>query len=290
METTEDIKDSARSPLADAWAELQAHADHGEPLEPDAYRLAFADPEFLLRKEVRGIRFQLELLKPEMGLQAAGIHSTVVVYGSARFLPPDVAEAQLAAAQERGEPQAIALAERAVRTAAYYAQAREFGRLVAAHSLRLPQEEKLFVCTGGGPGIMEAANRGAYDVGVPSVSLNIALPHEQEANPYVTRSLSFKFHYFALRKMHFLMRAKALVVFPGGFGTLDELFEVLTLVQTKKVKPVPIVLCGTDYWNNLLHLETLVDEGAISPEDLKLFSKVDTAEEAWAIVRQFYGL
>ena len=218
------------------------------------------------------------------------MHNTIVVYGSARFMPPETAEEQLAAARLQGDPQIIALAERALRTSAYYGQAREFGRLVAQHSLQQPQEEKMFVCTGGGPGIMEAANRGAHDVGVPSVSLNIALPHEQEANPYVTPSLSFKFHYFALRKMHFLMRAKALVVFPGGFGTLDELFEVLTLVQTKKAKPVPIVLCGAEYWNKLLNLEALVDEGAISPEDLQLFSKVDTAEEAWAIVRQFYGI
>ncbi|MET4578499.1 TIGR00730 family Rossman fold protein [Ottowia thiooxydans] len=290
MDTTEDIKDESSSPLANAWAELQAHADHGEPLEPDAYRLAFADPEFLLRRETRGIRFQLELLKTDLGLQAAGIHNTVVVYGGARFVAPDVAQAQLQAARASNEPQAIALAERAVRTSAYYEQAREFGRLVATHSLSLPQEDKLFICTGGGPGVMEAANRGSHDVGVPSVGLNIALPHEQSANPYVTPHLSFKFHYFALRKMHFVMRAKALVVFPGGFGTLDELFEVLTLVQTKKAQPVPIVLCGSAYWNKLLHLETLVDEGAISPEDLNLFTQVDTATEAWAVVRDFYDL
>lgn len=290
MDTTEDIKESSRSPLADAWAELQAHADHGEPLEPDAYRLAFADPEFLLRKEIRGIRFQLELLKPELGLQAAGVHNTIVVFGSARFIAPDAAEDRLAAARVQGDPQAIALAERALRTSAYYDQSREFGRLVAQYSLGLPQEEKLFICTGGGPGVMEAANRGSYDVGVPSVSLNIALPHEQSANPYVTPNLSFKFHYFALRKMHFLMRAKALIVFPGGFGTLDELFEVLTLVQTRKSKPVPIVLCGSNYWNQMLHLDTLVDEGTISPEDLNLFTKVDTAADAWAVVRDFYKL
>ncbi|WP_423456041.1 TIGR00730 family Rossman fold protein [Ottowia sp. VDI28] len=290
MDTTEDIKDSSHSSLADAWAELQAHADHGEPLEPDAYRLAFADPEFLLRKEIRGIRFQLELLKPELGLQAAGVHNTIVVFGSARFVSPDAAETQLAAARVQGDPQLIALAERALRTSAYYEQSREFGRLVAQYSLRLPQEEKLFICTGGGPGIMEAANRGSHDVGVPSVSLNIALPHEQSANPYVTPSLSFKFHYFALRKMHFLMRAKALIVFPGGFGTLDELFEVLTLVQTKKAKPVPIVLCGRDYWSRMLHLDTLVDEGTISPDDLHLFTTVDTAAEAWSVVQNFYKL
>ena len=290
MDSTEDIKDSTRSPLADAWAELQAHADRGEPLTPDAYRLAFADPEFLLRRETRGIRFQLELLKPELGLQAAGVHSTVVVYGGARFVAPELARQQLGAAQALGDAQAIALAARAVRTARYYAEAREFGRLVATYSLTQPQEEKLFICTGGGPGVMEAANRGAHDVGVPSVGLNIALPHEQDANPYVTPQLTFKFHYFALRKMHFLMRARALVAFPGGFGTLDELFEVLTLVQTRKAHAMPIVLYGSDYWSRLLNLQMLVDEGAVSPEDLDLYQMVDSPTEAWALIRRFYGL
>ena len=290
METTEDIKDSTRSPLADAWAELQAHADRGEPLEPDSYRLAFADPEFLLRQETRGIRFQLELLKPELALAAAGIHNTVVVYGGARFVAPEVAQEQLAAARASGDGQAIALAERAVRTSRHYRNAREFGRIVATYSLRQPQEEKLFICTGGGPGVMEAANRGAHDVDVPSVGLNIALPHEQSANPYVTPELTFKFHYFALRKMHFLMRARALVTFPGGFGTLDELFEVLTLVQTRKAKPLPIVLFGSDYWSSLLNLSMLAEEGAIAPEDLNLFQVVDTPEQAWTCIRDFYRL
>ena len=290
MDSTQDIKDSTRSPLADAWAELQAHADRGEPLQPDSYRLAFADPEFLLRPETRGIRFQLELLKPELALTAAGVHSTVVVYGGARFVAPEIAQEQLAAAQASGDTQALALAERAVRTSRYYQASRDFARIVATYSLRQPQEEKLFICTGGGPGVMEAANRGAADVDVPSVGLNIALPHEQSANPYVTPELTFKFHYFALRKMHFLMRARALVAFPGGFGTLDELFEVLTLVQTRKAKPVPIVLCGRDYWSRLLNWDVLVEEGAISPEDLALFRVVDEPGEAWEIVRQFYGL
>ena len=290
MDTTEDIKQSSRSPLADAWAELQAHSDSGQPLEPDAYRLAFADPEFLLRRETRGIRFQLELLKPDLDLQAAGIYNTVVVYGGARFVAPDVAEARLTEARAGGDAKAIALAERAVRTSAWYAAAREFGRLVATYSLRQPQAEKLFICTGGGPGVMEAANRGAYDVDVPSVGLNIALPHEQHTNPYVTPSLAFKFHYFALRKMHFLMRARALVAFPGGFGTLDELFEVLTLVQTRKAKAVPIILYGGDYWQRLLNLQVLVDEGAIAPEDLELTQIVDSPQQAWDVIRNFYKL
>ena len=290
MDSTQDIKDSTRSPLADAWAELQAHADRGEPLQPDSYRLAFADPEFLLRPETRGIRFQLELLKPELALTAAGVHSTVVVYGGARFVAPEIAQEQLAAAQASGDTQALALAERAVRTSRYYQVSRDFARIVATYSLRQPQEEKLFICTGGGPGVMEAANRGAADVDVPSVGLNIALPHEQSANPYVTPELTFKFHYFALRKMHFLMRARALVAFPGGFGTLDELFEVLTLVQTRKARPVPIVLFGRDYWSRLLNLDMLVDEGAIAPEDLALYEVVDTPEEAWEVIRAFYRL
>ena len=290
MDSTQDIKDSTRSPLAAAWAELQAHADRGEPLQPDSYRLAFADPEFLLRPETRGIRFQLELLKPELALTAAGVHSTVVVYGGARFVAPEIAQEQLAAAQASGDTQALALAERAVRTSRYYQASRDFARIVATYSLRQPQEEKLFICTGGGPGVMEAANRGAADVDVPSVGLNIALPHEQSANPYVTPELTFKFHYFALRKMHFLMRARALVAFPGGFGTLDELFEVLTLVQTRKARPVPIVLFGRDYWCRLLNLDMLVDEGAIAPEDLALYEVVDTPEEAWEVIRAFYRL
>ena len=290
MDSTQDIKDSTRSPLADAWSELQAHADRGEPLQPDSYRLAFADPEFLLRPETRGIRFQLELLKPELALTAAGVHSTVVVYGGARFVAPEIAQEQLAAAQASGDTQALALAERAVRTSRYYQASRDFARIVATYSLRQPQEEKLFICTGGGPGVMEAANRGAADVDVPSVGLNIALPHEQSANPYVTPELTFKFHYFALRKMHFLMRARALVAFPGGFGTLDELFEVLTLVQTRKARPVPIVLFGRDYWSRLLNLDMLVDEGAIAPEDLALYEVVDTPEEAWEVIRAFYRL
>jgi uncharacterized protein (TIGR00730 family) len=290
MDSTQDIKNSTRSPLADAWAELQAHADRGEPLQPDSYRLAFADPEFLLRPETRGIRFQLELLKPELALTAAGVHSTVVVYGGARFVAPEIAQEQLAAAQASGDTQALALAERAVRTSRYYQASRDFARIVATYSLRQPQEEKLFICTGGGPGVMEAANRGAADVDVPSVGLNIALPHEQSANPYVTPELTFKFHYFALRKMHFLMRARALVAFPGGFGTLDELFEVLTLVQTRKARPVPIVLFGRDYWSRLLNLDMLVEEGAIAPEDLALYEVVDTPEEAWEVIRAFYRL
>ncbi|MDO5086636.1 MAG: TIGR00730 family Rossman fold protein, partial [Comamonadaceae bacterium] len=280
-----------RSPLTHAWPDLQAQAQQagqGEPLEPQAYRLAFADPEFMLRPEARGIRFQLELLKPDLGMQAAGVHHTIVVYGGARFMAPDEAEAALTAARASGEPLAVAQAERALRNAHYYAKAREFGRIVARHSLQQTPEERFYICTGGGPGVMEAANRGAHDEGMPSVGLNITLPHEQHTNPYVSPHLAFKFHYFALRKMHFMMRARALVAFPGGFGTLDELFEVLTLVQTRKVKPVPIILFGSAYWGRLLNLEMLAEEGAISPEDLALFRTVDEPAEAWDIIHRFY--
>ena len=232
--------------LADAWQELHVQAHNGNALHADSNRLAFADPEFLFRPEVRGIRFQLELLKPELGQSEQGIEHTVVVYGSARFVAPDEAAEQLTQAQASGDGAAIALAERAVRNGVYYEQARQFSRLVAEHSNRQIPENRLFICTGGGPGIMEAANRGAHDVGAPTIGLNIVLPHEQSGNRFITPTLNFKFHYFALRKMHFMMRAKALVAFPGGFGTMDELFEVLTLVQTGKAKPVPIVLFGSD--------------------------------------------
>ena len=276
--------------LADAWAELHAHTTNGNPLQADAYRIAFADPEFLFRRETRGIRFQLEMLKPDLGQAEAGIESTVVVFGSARFVDPETAQQLLAEAEASGDAARIALAKRDVRNARHYDLARQFSRLVAQYSNGKPEAERLYICTGGGPGIMEAANRGAHDVGVPSVGLNIALPHEQETNPYVTPQLAFKFHYFALRKMHFLMRARALVAFPGGFGTLDELFEVLTLVQTRKAQKVPIVLFGSDYWRRLLNLQMLVDEGAIALEDLDLYQMADSPEDAWDIIRRFYGL
>ncbi|MCW5670808.1 MAG: LOG family protein, partial [Hydrogenophaga sp.] len=247
--------------LADAWAELQTHANEGLPLQADAYRLAFADPEFLLRRETRGIRLQLEMLKPDLAQREAGIENTIVVYGSARFREASEAQEQLVRAERSGDAREIARAQAMVRNAHYYDKAREFARTVARYSMKCAKAEQLFICTGGGPGIMEAANRGAHDEGAPTVGLNIALPHEQAANPYVSPELSFKFHYFALRKMHFMMRAKALLAFPGGFGTLDELFEVITLVQCKKSKPVPILLFGSDYWKRLINLDVLVEDG-----------------------------
>lgn len=230
------------------------------------------------------------MLKPDLDQQALGIQNTIVVFGSARFCAPDEALKMLEEAQGTGNAAAVAHAQRQVRNARYYDQARLFGQLVAKYSAALPEKEHLFIATGGGPGIMEAANRGAHDMGALNVGLNIALPHEQSANPYVSPNLSFKFHYFALRKMHFMMRAKALVAFPGGFGTLDELFEVITLVQTGKAEPVPIILFGSDYWKRLMNFEVLVEEGAISPEDLKLVTYVDEPQAAWDAIRLFYGL
>lgn len=287
MENSDHLNGSRLSRL---WETLHEKADHGNLLQADAYRLAFADPEFMLRRETRGIRFQLEMLKPDIDQSEQGIENTVVVFGSARFCAPDVAQQKLVEAQHAGDPKAISMAQREVRNAYYYDQARLFARLVAGHSARKPIKDRIFICTGGGPGIMEAANRGAHEMGAPTVGLNIALPHEQHSNPYVTPNLSFKFHYFALRKMHFMMRAKALVAFPGGFGTLDELFEVITLVQTQKAKPVPIVLFGSDYWNRLINMDVLVEEGAISEEDLDLFRLTDSPQEAWDIIRNFYHL
>ena len=276
--------------LSDALADLQPNTDGTFSTEPNSDRLAFTDPEFLLRRETRGIRFQLEMLKPDLGQAAQGIENTVVVYGSARFVSAGEAESLLNAAKASGDKEALALAERAVRNSAYYELARQFAGLVADYSNRQEVANRLYICTGGGPGIMEAANRGAMEAGALTVGLNIALPHEQGSNPYITPSLNFRFHYFALRKMHFMMRAKALVAFPGGFGTMDELFEVLTLVQTGKAKPVPIVLFGTRFWNQLLNFEALVDAGTIAEADLSLFHVTDCPHQAWQNIQSFYGL
>ncbi len=287
MSSTRNIHDRR---LADAWATLQAHADSGLPLDPDASRLAFADPEFLLRRETRGIRFQLELLKPDLEQQAMGIENTIVVFGSARFRSQEESAEMLAAVEAGGDEAAIRRARALARNAHYYEEARAFGKLVAQYSASKDPADMLFICTGGGPGIMQAANRGAHEGEGISVGLSIALPMEERANPYVTPALSFKFHYFALRKMHFMMRAKALVAFPGGFGTLDELFEVITLVQTRKARQVPIVLFGSQYWKRLVNFDVLIEEGVISPADLDLFQYADDPQTAWEIIRSFYRL
>ena len=275
--------------LADAWAELQNHAVNGNPLHADAYRLAFADPEFLFRRETRGIRFQLEMLKPDLGQAEQGIENTVVVYGSARFVAPDEASAQLAEAEASGDEVRLQRAQQAVRNARYYDLARQFAKVVAEYSEHQRPADRIYICTGGGPGIMEAANRGAHEAGALNVGLNIALPHEQSGNRFISPSLSFKFHYFALRKMHFLMRSIALVCFPGGFGTLDELFETMTLVQTGKSRRRPILLFGRQFWNRLINFEPLVETGMISPGDMHLFRFVETAEEAWERLAEHYG-
>jgi uncharacterized protein (TIGR00730 family) len=287
MSSTRNIHDKR---LSDAWAALKAHADEGLPLDADASRLAFADPEFLLRRETRGIRFQLELLKPDLAQQALGIENTIVVFGSARFRSEEEAAALVLEAEAGGDEAVIRRARALARNAHYYEKARAFGKLVAQYSAGKDPSDMLFICTGGGPGIMQGANRGAHEGDGISVGLAIALPMEEAANPYVTPALSFKFHYFALRKMHFMMRAKALVAFPGGFGTLDELFEVITLVQTRKSKQVPIVLFGTEYWKKLINFDLLIEEGVISPDDMKLIQWADDPQVAWDIIKQFYRL
>ncbi|HRH18112.1 MAG TPA: TIGR00730 family Rossman fold protein [Aquabacterium sp.] len=260
---------------------------------PDSsYDLAFADPEFLLHPDLRAVRMQLELLKPEMVQREENVQSTIVMFGSARILPMDDARARLAEAEalpagpERDR--AVARATNQVGMARYYEEARAFASMVTTHSEQL--ETPIYVVTGGGPGVMEAGNRGAHEVGGKSIGLNIVLPHEQEPNPYITPKLCFQFHYFALRKMHFLMRSVALVCFPGGFGTLDELFETLTLIQTGKCRKRPILLFGRDFWTKLINLDHLVETGMISPEDVNLFRYVESAEEAWGILRNEYGL
>ncbi len=251
-----------------------------------AYKLAFQDNDFLLREDLRPVRFQLELLKPELLLDEAKIESMLVIYGSARIPEPAEADALEAAATDDVQRN---IARRLKAKAKYYEEARKLARLAS----QVPPDENgcrhFVVCSGGGPSIMEAANRGAADVGKESVGLNIVLPHEQAPNRFVTPDLSFQFHYFALRKMHFLLRARAVCVFPGGFGTFDEMFELLTLIQTGKIKPIPIVLFGKEFWERVVNFEALVEEGVVSARDLGLFRFVETAEEAWQIVQDFYA-
>ena len=252
-----------------------------------AYRLAFTDTDFLLREELRPVRMQLELLKPELVQQEMGITSTIVMFGSARIKPPELARELLANAQAGHDAQAIKRAETALAMSHFYEEARRFAAIATERSKA--HDTPLYVVTGGGPGIMEAGNRGAFDVGGKSIGLNIVLPHEQAPNPYITPELCFQFHYFALRKMHFLMRSIALVCFPGGFGTLDELFETVTLVQTGKSRKRPILLFGRAFWEKLINFEHLVDTGMISAHDMDLFRFVETAEEAWAALSEHYG-
>ena len=252
-----------------------------------AYRLAFTDTEFLLREELRPVRMQLELLKPELVQREHGIESTIVIFGSARVKPRDQAQRELQAAQAGTDAAAVRRAQTALDMSHYYEEAKRFAALVTQRSRAL--DKPIYVVTGGGPGIMEAGNRGAFEVGGKSIGLNIVLPHEQQPNAYITPELCFQFHYFALRKMHFLMRSIALVCFPGGFGTLDELFETLTLVQTGKSRMRPILLFGRAFWEKLINLPLLIDMGLISPGDENLIRYVESAEEAWGVLAEHYG-
>lgn len=262
-----------------------------------SYKLAFADHDFLLQDDLRAVRLQLEYLKPQLTLEKHQIDATIVVFGSARFLSPEQAQhdARMAEQALAEEPENDSLkgnlkrAQRALKNSAYYQQAMEFARIATEHNLR-HNDENLMIVSGGGPGIMEAANRGAMEAGGESIGLNIVLPHEQRPNPYITPEYCFQFHYFAIRKMHFLQRARALVAFPGGFGTLDELFETLTLVQTKKSEPVPIVLVGSEFWRRAIDFDLLVEEGTIAEYDLDLFQIVDSAEDAWQAICYCYDL
>lgn len=262
-----------------------------------SYRLSFADDDFLMQDELRHVRLQLEYLKPQLILEQHQVKATVVVFGSARFVSPDQAQHLVQQAQQQlqlnpASPEAelqLKLAQRQLRNSRYYLAAEEFAALVTRHSQQQP-DQSLMIISGGGPGIMEAANKGAYQSGGQSIGLNIVLPHEQKPNPYITPEFCFRFHYFAIRKMHFLQRARALVAFPGGFGTLDELFETLTLLQTGKANTVPVILYDKSFWTRLINFDLLVEEGLIQPEDLQLIQFVDTPEQAWQAICDCYQL
>ncbi|MFW6315417.1 MAG: TIGR00730 family Rossman fold protein [Desulfohalobiaceae bacterium] len=280
-------------PSAQELAHRQSRESESEQTSSATYRLAFQDQDFLLRRELRPTRIQLEMLKPELTLQDHGVESTVVIYGSARIPDPETARARVSSLQQEleqspGDPKLdreLKRARRDLDNSSYYQEARKLGRIIASNS-----DSKLLVITGGGPGIMEAANRGAHDAGAKSIGLNIVLEHEQVPNQYVSPELCFQFHYFATRKMHFMIRSKGLVAFPGGFGTLDEVFETLTLLQTRKIKPIPVILFGRNFWQRLLNFEVLVEEGTINQQDLELFHFVEAAEQAWEIIAGFNGL
>jgi uncharacterized protein (TIGR00730 family) len=245
-----------------------------------AYRLAFADEEFLLSEEVRGIRFQLEYMKPELRLRERRINSTVVLFGGARI--PEPGKDAWAAANPTQKKNLEAISH-------YYGEARRFAQYASLTSKALDFRDYVVV-TGGGPGVMEAGNRGAADVGAPTIGLNIVLPHEQAPNLFITPDLSFNFHYFATRKIHFLMRARAVAIFPGGFGTLDEFFETLTLIQTGRMERIPLLLFGIEFWNKVINFEALAEAGTIGPDDPSLFTVVDSAADGWGVIREFYNL
>ena len=264
-------------------------------LHSPSYRVAYKDVDFLSGPELRAVRMELELLKPEFTLREQHIRSTVVVFGSTRIVEPAVAHKRLELARlqladtpdDRRRQRAVARAERIVAKSHYYETARRFAELVSK-SCQREEPHDYVVVTGGGPGIMEAANRGAHCCGAKSIGLNIRLPHEQAPNPFISPELCFQFHYFALRKFHFILRAKALVVFPGGFGTLDELFDALTLRQTGRMQEIPIIMFGREYWQRVIDFEHLADEGTIDDADLDLFRYAETAEEAWTMIQGFH--
>jgi uncharacterized protein (TIGR00730 family) len=264
-------------------------------LESSSYRAADRDVDFLQHDDTRGVRLQLDYLKPEFLLEEHGVRHTVVVFGSTRIMEPAAAQRRVdalrseleAAPQHPGLRRRLATAERVLANSRYYEEARELGRLVGRAGERA-EGGRAVVVTGGGPGVMEAANRGAFDVGAKTIGLNITLPHEQYPNPYVTPGLCFRFHYFAMRKLHFLLRARALVAFPGGFGTFDELFETLTLVQTRKIRPLPVILVGEDYWRRAVDFDFLVAEGTVDAEDRELLWFAETAQEIWDGIEHWY--
>lgn len=263
-------------------------------LNSPSYRRAEEDPEFLRADETRGVRLQIDYLKPQLLLDRHGIDHTIVVFGGTRILDPVAAERRVQelrrALEEREDAELrarLARSERVLAKGHYYDTARKLGRLVA-ESGEGPRDSRIVVMTGGGPGVMEAANRGAHEAGAKSIGLNIDLPHEQYPNPYVTPELCFRFHYFALRKLHFLLRARALIAFPGGLGTLDELFETLTLIQTRKITPIPVVLVGESYWRGLIDFQFLIDEGVVDVEDRELFWFAETADEIWNGILAWY--
>lgn len=275
----------------------QAAANRLAILASPSYKLAEVDIDFLGRKENRPLRMQLELLKTETLLREHSIDATVVVFGGTQIMPREQAEAVLREAKLNAEKapddpkvtRALARAERIMAKSHFYDEAREFSRLVST-AQQTDGRPKLFVMTGGGPGVMEAANRGAFEAGAASIGLNIDLPHEQEPNPYITPDLCFQFHYFAMRKFHFVLRAAALVVFPGGYGTLDELFDCLCLRQTRRMQQIPIILYGRQYWDAVINFKHLADEGVVDDEDLKLIDYAETPQEAWDIIKKFHGL
>jgi len=282
---TEPVPPKRIFPEAKVDAKAARHVPSSPQTESGAYKLAFQDNEFLLREDLRPVRFQLELLKPELLMTEAGIGSTFVFYGSARIPEPSMADALVAGATDDRQR---AVAERLKAKSHYYEVARELAVLASNCGCDEEGLRHFVVCSGGGPSIMEAANRGAMEAGAETIGLNIVLPHEQLPNRYVTPDLSFQFHYFALRKMHFLLRARAVAVFPGGFGTFDEFFELLTLIQTGKVRPLPVLLFGREFWTRVVDFEALVDEGVIAPHDLEIFHWCDDAQSAWDFVQRFY--